>query len=232
MPVRYEQRKSQIGTHIDPTAPVGSSLNPSNAVFTISNFISLARLVLTFVFLFLFLTHSNRYISLGVYALAACTDWLDGTIARATNTVTWLGKSLDPAVDRALLLIGVLGLVMHGELPVWMAVILISRDAIMVIGARILLDYREHPLDVLFLGKVTTACLMFGYVDMLLDWPQLPALNLVDVSWLPLLNGQPASLGIVFVYIGVVLSVITGCIYFKQGIQSIVEFRRSQGSDA
>ena len=229
--VRYEQRASQVGTHVDPNAPVGSSLNPSNEVFTISNFITLTRLLLTFVFLFLFVTHANRLLSLAIYAIAASTDWIDGLVARSTNTVTWLGKSLDPAVDRALLLFGVIGLVARGELPMWMALILVLRDVYLGIGARILLDYREHPLDVLFLGKVTTACLMFGYCDMLLDWPQIQGLGLVDVDWLPLLNHESAALGLIFVYIGIVLSVTTAIIYTKEGIQSIAEYRRMQAKD-
>jgi cardiolipin synthase len=43
-------------------------------------------------------------------------------------------------------------------------------------------------------------------------------LGIVDVSWLPGLNAQPAAIGIFLVYLGVICSVITTCIYTYQGI--------------
>ena len=43
--------------------------------------------------------------------VAAITDFLDGQIARRTNTVSWVGKIMDPIMDRLLLFTGVLGLV-------------------------------------------------------------------------------------------------------------------------
>ena len=104
---------------------IGTSEYPSNQVFTISNFITFLRLVLTFVFLYLFVTDFNRYVALVIYAVAASTDWLDGQIARLTQTVSWLGKLLDPVVDRALLFTGVVGLVWRGELPVWICAAII-----------------------------------------------------------------------------------------------------------
>ncbi len=89
---------------------IGTSDYPSNKIFTISNFITFTRLILTGVFLYLFVTDFNRYVALVIYAVAASTDWLDGQIARMTKTVSWLGKLLDPIVDRALLFCGVVGL--------------------------------------------------------------------------------------------------------------------------
>ena len=111
---------------------IGTSDYPSNKIFTISNFITFTRLILTFVFLYLFITNENRYIALIIYAIAASTDWMDGQIARMTKTVSWLGKMMDPIVDRALLFTGVLGLVGRGELPIWVC----EEGHIHVIGSR------------------------------------------------------------------------------------------------
>ena len=87
---------------------IGTPDYPSNQIFTISNFITVLRLILTFVFLYLFVMDVNRYVALVIYAVAASTDWLDGAIARKTRTVSWLGKMMDPVVDRALLFTGVI----------------------------------------------------------------------------------------------------------------------------
>ncbi len=94
---------------------IGTSDYPSNKIFTISNFITFTRLILTLVFLYLFVTDNNRVIAIVIYAVAASTDWMDGQIARMTKTVSWLGKVMDPICDRALLFTGVLGLVVRGE---------------------------------------------------------------------------------------------------------------------
>ena len=104
---------------------IGTSDYPSNKIFTISNFITFTRLILTGVFLYLFVTDQNRYVALAIYAIAASTDWLDGQIARMTKTVSWLGKMLDPIVDRALLFTGVVGLVARGELPLWICLAIV-----------------------------------------------------------------------------------------------------------
>ena len=72
---------------------IGTSDYPSNKIFTISNFITFTRLILTLVFLYLFVTDNNRVIAIAIYAVAASTDWMDGQIARMTKTVSWLGSA-------------------------------------------------------------------------------------------------------------------------------------------
>ena len=109
---------------------IGTSDYPSNKIFTISNFITFTRLILTLVFLYLFVTDNNRVIAIAIYAVAASTDWMDGQIARMTKTVSWLGKVMDPICDRALLFTGVLGLVVRGELPIWVCVLIIGLSLI------------------------------------------------------------------------------------------------------
>ena len=74
------------------------------------------------------MTDNNRVVAIVIYAIAASTDWMDGQIARMTKTVSWLGKVMDPICDRALLFTGVLGLVVRGELPIWVCVLIIGRD--------------------------------------------------------------------------------------------------------
>lgn len=203
------------------TDPVGTPNNPSTQIFTVANVITFCRLLLTFAFLYLFITGSNRMLALVLYAVAASTDFFDGQIARRTQTVSWVGKIMDPIMDRVLLFTGVLGLVATGELPLWMAVFVIGRDVYLAIGAQILQHYRRRPIDVVFVGKLTTALLMIGFCDLLLGIPVLQGTNLVTVSWLPLLNGESAALGMVFVYLGLVFSTITAVVYTIEGVKVI-----------
>ncbi len=201
------------------TEPIGTPGNPSQQVFTPANAITFCRLLLTIAFLVLFCGRVNRYVALTCYAVAAVTDFLDGQVARRTQTVRWLGKIMDPIMDRILLFTGVLGLLIVGELPAWVPVVVIGRDVYLAIGATILQKYRARPIDVVFIGKVTTALLMFGFCLCLLGLPEVGGLGLVSVTWLPGLNGEPACLGALFVYAGVVCSLITAAIYTYQGFR-------------
>jgi cardiolipin synthase len=201
------------------TAPLGTSENPSNAIFTIANVITMLRFVLTMVFLVLFVRHEEqtRVLALACYAIAACTDFLDGQVARRTQTVSWVGKIMDPLMDRVLLFTGVLGLMAVGELPVWVAAFVVCRDVYLGICAAILQRYRKRPLDVIFVGKVATALLMTGFVDLLIGAPVVPGLGLVSVDWLPGLNSTPSAVGIFFVYLGLVCSLAAAIIYTVKG---------------
>lgn len=200
---------------------IGTSDYPSNKVFTISNVITTLRLILTFVFLYLFVTDFNRYIALAIYAVAASTDWLDGQIARMTKTVSWLGKLLDPLVDRALLFTGVVGLVARGELPLWICLVIVGRDLYLFLGNFIVRRFHKRPIDVVYSGKIATALLMSGFTLMLLGMPMLDGLSFVSTSFLPGLNAAAAPLGIFFVYAGVAFSVLTALIYTYKGLTAI-----------
>lgn len=202
---------------------IGTSDYPSNKIFTISNFITFTRLILTGVFLYLFVTDFNRYVALVIYAVAASTDWLDGQIARMTKTVSWLGKLLDPIVDRTLLFCGVVGLVAREELPLWICLAIVGRDIYLFLGNFVVKRYHKRPIDVVFVGKLATALLMSGFTLMLLGLPVLDGLCIVpdSLTWLPGLNCTPVPLGIFFVYAGVCCSLLTGLVYTVKGLQAI-----------
>lgn len=202
---------------------IGTSDYPSNRIFTISNFITFLRLILTIVFLYLFVTDFNRYAALVIYAVAASTDWLDGQIARMTKTVSWLGKIMDPIVDRALLFTGVVGLVARHELPLWICFVIILRDVYLACGNLIVRRYHKRPIDVVYTGKAATALLLVGFSFMLLGIPVVagPALLGEASAALPGLDGTPMPLGIYFVYAGIVFSLVTAVVYTVKGALAI-----------
>lgn len=208
-------------------SPIGTSENPSSQVFTLANLITFCRLGLTVAFFVLFAGGHHRASALVCYVVAASTDFLDGQIARRTQTVSWLGKIMDPVMDRVLLFTGVLGLLIVGDLPMWVPAFVIGRDLYLGVGGLILQHFRRRPIDVVYVGKAATALLMVGFCDLLLGLPVVDGLGLVNVPWLPGLNSQPAALGIFFVYAGVICSLVTAVVYTGKGIQVIRESRRS-----
>lgn len=73
-------------------------------------------------------TESHRWWAMGIFLLAAGTDWLDGYLARRLNQVTDLGKFLDPLVDKLLVLAPLLALVGLGQVPGWGVFLILARE--------------------------------------------------------------------------------------------------------
>jgi CDP-diacylglycerol---glycerol-3-phosphate 3-phosphatidyltransferase len=73
-------------------------------------------------------TASDRGFALGVFLLAAGTDWLDGYLARKLNQVTDLGKFLDPLVDKLLVMAPLMALVELGQVPAWGVFLILARE--------------------------------------------------------------------------------------------------------
>ena len=72
----------------------------------------------------------KEFVGLGVFLLAAATDFLDGYIARRRRQITRLGKLLDPAADKILTSAAFISLVeMNPEVtPAWMVAVIIARE--------------------------------------------------------------------------------------------------------
>ena len=70
----------------------------------------------------------GRWISLGIFLVAASTDWVDGYLARKLDQVTELGKFLDPLVDKLLVLGPFLALVELGQVPAWGIFLILGRE--------------------------------------------------------------------------------------------------------
>jgi len=73
-------------------------------------------------------TPFSRWLCLGVFLLAAGTDWLDGYLARKLDQVTDLGKFLDPLVDKLLVLAPLLALIELGQVPAWGVFLILARE--------------------------------------------------------------------------------------------------------
>ena len=63
-----------------------------------------------------------------IFLLAACTDWLDGFVARRRGQVTELGQLMDPLADKLLITAAFVSLVALDLAPAWMVAIILGRE--------------------------------------------------------------------------------------------------------
>ena len=202
----------------------------SNRIFTVPNVISFIRLCLVPVFFVLLFNGFDLAATL-LFAIAAGTDWVDGQIARRTHQVSRLGQLLDPAVDRILMISGVVGLFAVGRLPLWVILIVIARDLLLLGGGAYLLKRWHTRVAVIYPGKVATTLLFVGFAALLLNWPILQGLGMVDAAWLPGFNFEPYSWGIWFVYAGLLLALATTAYYVVAALIKIREAKAAQGTE-
>ena len=183
----------------------GATEEVTHRIFTLANIVSFVRLLMVPAYLVLLL-NGNALAATVVFAVAAATDFLDGQIARRTHTVSRLGQLLDPAIDRILMITGVLGVFIVGRIPLWVIVVVVVRDLYLLIGGGILLSRFRIRVPVIYPGKFATTFLFVGFAGLLLNWPLVPGLGLTDAAWLPGFSDGMVSWGIWFIYAGLILS--------------------------
>ena len=169
-------------------------------VLNLANGLSLLRILLAPVF-FVLVMRGEFLSAFFVLLFATLTDFIDGTVARLWNMQTRLGKMLDPAADKAIMLFAVLALVLKFGFPLWAGAVLMLRDAILLVGGSIFL-YRnkEKVLVPNKLGKLTTFVQMCTVVIWLI----------ADVPF-----WAKAS----FLGAAVALTLISAAIYFNKGYE-------------
>ncbi len=184
----------------------------TDRVFTAANIITFIRLCMIPIALG-FLLSGNDVVATVLFALTAATDFVDGQVARRTHTVSKIGQLLDPVVDRLLMICAVVGLLIVGRLPVWIVVVVLARDALLLIGGAWLMKTYHIRVPVIYPGKVATTFLFVGLAGLMFNYPQIPGLGLCDVSWLPGFNSVACSWGIWCIYIGLCIGVGTTIYY-------------------
>ena len=137
---------------------------------TLPNQLTILRIILTPIFLYLFLSEDPLLIqiSIGVFLVAALTDWYDGWLARKFNYITDWGKFWDPLADKILTSTAFLGFVLVGLLELWMVVLIVLRDLIITL-LRIYAESRGYNFVTSYYAKWKTILQMvFLYYLLLL----------------------------------------------------------------
>ncbi|SMC70261.1 CDP-diacylglycerol--glycerol-3-phosphate 3-phosphatidyltransferase [Janibacter indicus] len=109
------------------------STTPAPSPWNLPNALTVMRILLVPVFVWLVLRHGGddtgtRWWAWGVFAVAIITDRIDGDLARAKGLVTDFGKVADPIADKALTGAGFITLSMIGEIPWWITVVILARE--------------------------------------------------------------------------------------------------------
>ncbi len=152
-----------------------------------------------------------RFAAIAIFLIAAISDGLDGYVARQYNQRSSLGVILDPIADKGLLLSGIITLSIsnwsesdpdYGMFPIWFPVLVISRDAILIVGAAILyfLNGKVH-VKPNWTGKVATV------------------LQMVAIGWVML---QFRFLSLLYVVIAAgAFTFISGIVYVTDGVRQL-----------
>jgi cardiolipin synthase (CMP-forming) len=187
-------------------------------ILTWPNAVSVGRLACLPVFLWLLFGLENRLAAAGLLAALGATDWVDGWLARVLDQTSNVGKMLDPVADRFLFFVGVGGILADGSVPVWFAVVVLAREAL-VGGATVLLAVLgARRMDVSWAGKAGTFGLMFTFPFFLAGHADISGAWVFELlGWL---SGIPA----------LALSLYAAVMYIPAARRALAE-GRAEGSD-
>ena len=143
-------------------------LRDGNRVLTVPNVLSVIRLVLVPVFLWLLLVEHADAWATGILMFTGASDWADGKIARLMNQSSRLGELLDPAVDRIYMVTIPIAFALRHFVPWWFVIVLIARDAVLAATLPALRSRGLTSLPVTYIGKGATFGLMSGFPLILL----------------------------------------------------------------
>ncbi len=168
----------------------------------VPNSLTVLRILLVPVFVG-FLIYERYEHALIVLAVAAITDGLDGTIARVANQRTRLGAYLDPLADKLLLTSGFATLAVLHLVPLWIVILVVSRDMILMTGT-LVARLTESRVDIspTLLGKGTTL------------------LQLVYILLVVMLTARQMDLHLIqpVLYLMVALTIVSGFHYLYRGV--------------
>ena len=166
------------------------------------NFLTVSRILLIPVFVVLFSTPTpeRSLWAAFVFVLAAVTDVLDGYVARRSGQITKLGRLLDPIADKLLVLSGLFLLVGLGQVAAWVAIVITGRE-LAVTGVRAIAGSVGVVIEAEKLGKYKMVFQVIAITGLILANSELPGVAVLY------------GLGMAFLYVALVLGVISGAKY-------------------
>ena len=177
------------------------------------NLLTLARILLTPVFVAAFWLDMpfGRWVVLGIFLVAAITDYADGWVARRRNVESRLGQMLDPIADKLLIASALVMLVYMDDIRGWViipALIILARE-ILVSGMREFLATISVQVPVSSISKFKTALQVIA-IAMLIVAPA------IEHVW-----GWMHRAGIITLWAAAVLTLYTGFSYVQANLSHV-----------
>lgn len=173
---------------------------------TIPNLLSFGRLAVTPILGWLIVKGHTNYAT-GLFGAMGISDYLDGYIARRTNTITDLGTTLDPISDRVVAMTAIVTMMIGDFLPAWMGIPVLLRDAALSVVFLFVARRGFGKPKVRRVGKTATFALFLA----------LPAL---------ILGGVLRTAGLALFGIGGVLYYVAAYRYAQDARQFLAHERR------
>ena len=182
---------------------------------TIPNLITIGRLLLVPMIVWLIITGQSAA-AFVVFILAGVSDAIDGFLARTFDLHSELGSYLDPLADKALLVSIYISLAVLAEVPLWVVILVVSRD-LFIVGAVVLSWMLGQPMEMrpLAISKVNTVVQIV-----------LAAVVLGDLA----LGPDLAALRTILVYLVGVLTVASAAVYLVDWVRHMGMGESAAGS--
>ena len=179
-------------------------------LMNLPNKLTLARFVLTVFFLAALFWRApfNDTAALVLFCVASLTDYYDGKIARRDKLITNFGTLMDPLVDKIMTCSAFIAFVGRGNVPAWMAVIIVARE-LAITGLRLLAATKNVVLAAEGYGKHKTVSQIVAIITLLIadsfgEWGEWA--GLVFKPWVPVLAR-------ISLWVTVILTFSSGALY-------------------
>jgi len=147
-----------------------------------------------------------RYVALGIFILAVISDAVDGYIARKSKQFSKAGMVLDPLGDKLFLMSAFMCLCLINDFPrgikfpIWVSLIVISRDALILLGAVVIYMIKQNiNISPTKWGKFTTIFQMAAVIAVLLQF----------------------YISFIFWWLAIIFTVISGIDYIRRGFKTL-----------
>jgi CDP-diacylglycerol---glycerol-3-phosphate 3-phosphatidyltransferase len=191
---------------------------------TLPNQLTILRIILSPVFLFLFLSDViwMKQVSVAIYIVAALSDWYDGWLARKFNYITSWGKFWDPLADKILTSAAFIGFAVVDLIPWWMVIIIVGRDVLITL-LRVFADMKNYSFVTSYYAKWKTMLQMiFLYYLLILYVAQFtPEINSIYGETISMMLNEQ----LIF-FVALVITIVTfhsGLLYIIRNWQIILK---------
>jgi len=190
--------------------------------FSVPNLVTLARVLLTPLFLWCVTSGSTVLVQWSgvIFLVAAVSDWYDGWYARRYNAATALGRFVDPLADKVLVGTALIAFAIIDVLPIWMVAVVVVRDLLLTL-VRVGADRLSRPIRTSRLAQWKTALQLIFLFYLVAAWT-LQHIAWIEAKWHNTVHSllDPTTIGIAMLLL-TLLTVVTAVQYLHDNRQTI-----------